>query len=332
MRSNARSWLKVTFMERRSRAGPCARFTVVVMIGAFYHCARKKTTFPNHCQLLRLRIRRDQKEAARRRDAAAPGMTCRIALGRSRGSLMPSNAATLAASRGRAGFRSTPAAGACVDRPARSRHHRAPQRRARGGGGARIRQHDDTHLLQLVVADGRRRGVAPVPDHACLHGRRHRLWRGQFIAITVLADRAPRAWSEAFKAFSEWIVIIVSVLIGGYSIPLLISNAEEKTIILGIGYVWMTLPITAGCALFVVRAGLRAAAAQLAGRRARDRGGLVGGAGPARRLAVPVDARARALCRPHGDVRAPDRARGCRWDSCLRPSASSASRRRDPAT
>jgi tripartite ATP-independent transporter DctM subunit len=79
--------------------------------------------------------------------------------------------------------------------------------------------------------------------------------RGQFIAITLLADRAPRAWNEAFKAFSEWIVIIVSLLIGGYSIPLILSNAEERTIILGISYFWMTLPITAGCTLFVVRAG-----------------------------------------------------------------------------
>src|SRR5205823_6057884 len=61
--------------------------------------------------------------------------------------------------------------------------------------------------------------------------------RGQFIAITVLADRAPRAWNEFLKAFSEWIVIIVSLLIGGYSIPLLLANAEEKTILLGISYV-----------------------------------------------------------------------------------------------
>src|SRR5205085_520346 len=61
--------------------------------------------------------------------------------------------------------------------------------------------------------------------------------RGQFIAITILADRAPRAWNEIFKACSEWVVIIVSLLIGGYSIPLMISNAEEATIILGINYV-----------------------------------------------------------------------------------------------
>ncbi len=79
--------------------------------------------------------------------------------------------------------------------------------------------------------------------------------RGQFIAITLLADRAPRALNEVFKACSEWIVIIVSLLIGGYSIPLIVSNAEERTILLGISYLWMTLPITVGCALFVVRAG-----------------------------------------------------------------------------
>jgi tripartite ATP-independent transporter DctM subunit len=79
--------------------------------------------------------------------------------------------------------------------------------------------------------------------------------RGQFIAITILADRAPRAWNEAFKACSEWVVIIVSLLVGGYSIPLMVSNVEETTILLGISYVWMTLPITVGCALFVVRAG-----------------------------------------------------------------------------
>ncbi|TMH57504.1 MAG: hypothetical protein E6H55_15365, partial [Betaproteobacteria bacterium] len=61
----------------------------------------------------------------------------------------------------------------------------------------------------------------------------------------------------------EWIVIIVSFLIGGYSIPLLIANAEEKTILLGIGYVWMTLPITVGSALFVVRAGFSLAQRRL---------------------------------------------------------------------
>jgi tripartite ATP-independent transporter DctM subunit len=78
----------------------------------------------------------------------------------------------------------------------------------------------------------------------------------QFIAIDVLLDRMPPAVKSLFQAISEWVIIIVSLLIGGYSIPLLIANAEETTILLGIGYIWMTLPITAGCLLFVVHAGL----------------------------------------------------------------------------
>jgi tripartite ATP-independent transporter DctM subunit len=80
--------------------------------------------------------------------------------------------------------------------------------------------------------------------------------RGQFIAITLLVDRAPRAWQEFLKACTEWIVILAAILLGGFSVPLLIANIEERTIILGIGYAWMTLPITVGSALLVVRAGL----------------------------------------------------------------------------
>ena len=78
--------------------------------------------------------------------------------------------------------------------------------------------------------------------------------RGQFIAITMLVDRAPGRWNAFFKAGGEWMVILISVLLGGYSIPLLLANAEEKTILLGISYVWMTLPITLGCLLFVIHA------------------------------------------------------------------------------
>jgi len=78
--------------------------------------------------------------------------------------------------------------------------------------------------------------------------------RGQFIAITVLLHRVPSAWREILEAGSDWIIVAVSLLIGGYSIPLMIANSEESTILLGIGYLWMTVPITAGCALFVVHA------------------------------------------------------------------------------
>ena len=79
---------------------------------------------------------------------------------------------------------------------------------------------------------------------------------GQFIAIKVLVERAPRSWQVFFAACVEWVVVLTALLIGGYSVPLLISNYEESTILLGIGYAWMTLPITVGSALFVLHAGL----------------------------------------------------------------------------
>ena len=77
---------------------------------------------------------------------------------------------------------------------------------------------------------------------------------GQFIAIKVVLDRLPLSVQAFLNAATEWIAIAVSLLIGGYSVPMFIANAEEKTILLGISYLWMTLPITAGCALFVARA------------------------------------------------------------------------------
>ena len=80
---------------------------------------------------------------------------------------------------------------------------------------------------------------------------------GQFIAIKVILDRVPARAQRYFNAATEWIAIVVSLLIGGWSIPMLIANAEERTILLGIGYVWMTVPITLGCALFVLRAAHR---------------------------------------------------------------------------
>jgi tripartite ATP-independent transporter DctM subunit len=80
--------------------------------------------------------------------------------------------------------------------------------------------------------------------------------RGQFLSIMLVVDRLPQTWREIVLGSSEWIVIIVSLLIGGYSIPLLISNADESTVLLGIPYAWMTLPITFGSALFVIHAGL----------------------------------------------------------------------------
>jgi tripartite ATP-independent transporter DctM subunit len=72
----------------------------------------------------------------------------------------------------------------------------------------------------------------------------------------LVVDRTPKIWQEILQGAAEWIVIIVSLLIGGYSIPLLISNIDETTVLLGIPYAWMTLPITFGSALFVIHASL----------------------------------------------------------------------------
>lgn len=80
--------------------------------------------------------------------------------------------------------------------------------------------------------------------------------RGQFLSIMLVVERTPKIWQEIMHGAAEWIVIIVSLLIGGYSIPLLISNIDETTVLLGIPYAWMTLPITFGSALFVIHASL----------------------------------------------------------------------------
>ena len=96
--------------------------------------------------------------------------------------------------------------------------------------------------------------------------------RGQFIAITVFVDRARAGAGRRRSARpAEWVVIVVSLLIGGYSIPLLIANVEEKTILLGIGYAWMTIPITLGLADADRARGLLAAAALVARDRRRHR-------------------------------------------------------------
>jgi TRAP-type C4-dicarboxylate transport system permease small subunit len=79
--------------------------------------------------------------------------------------------------------------------------------------------------------------------------------RGHFIAITFLADRAPASWREFIAAGVEWVVIFISALIGYFSVPLLLANMEERTLLLEISYAWLTLPMTIGSALFVAHAG-----------------------------------------------------------------------------
>ena len=139
---------------------------------------------------------------------------------------------------------------------------------------AGVRQHDGAHAVQLVGADGRGRDLAAIPrsrSHSwaarCLRPRPvhrdHDAW----------SSARPARWNAFFKAVVEWIVIVISLLIGGYSVPLLLSNAEEKTLLLGISYVWMTLPITLGSRAVRAARGLRAAAAPVARSPSRRRRG-----------------------------------------------------------
>lgn len=100
---------------------------------------------------------------------------------------------------------------------------------------------DETARLYLIVVAFLGGGVA--------YGR------GQFMAITALVDRLPPPARSLLAAAVEWVVISLALLIGGYSIPLLIDNAGERTTMLGIGFIWMTIPMTAGAALFIAHAG-----------------------------------------------------------------------------
>ena len=81
--------------------------------------------------------------------------------------------------------------------------------------------------------------------------------RGHFIVITLFVEKMPPAWRARVAAFAEWVVIAVSLALAVYSVPLIQASAQETTTLVGISYVWMTIPITIGCALFIVHAGVR---------------------------------------------------------------------------
>lgn len=80
--------------------------------------------------------------------------------------------------------------------------------------------------------------------------------RGNFVAMTSLVRRLPTPLRDLCNAAVQWFVMLVAVVIGTSSIPLQILNASERTPLLGIDFVWMTLPMMVGCALFLSHAGL----------------------------------------------------------------------------
>lgn len=80
--------------------------------------------------------------------------------------------------------------------------------------------------------------------------------RGRFMAITVLIDRLPLSARAYPMAAVQWMVALIAAVIGGASIPLQILNDGAHTTLLGIGFVWMTLPMTLGCAILIMHASL----------------------------------------------------------------------------
>jgi C4-dicarboxylate transporter, DctM subunit len=83
--------------------------------------------------------------------------------------------------------------------------------------------------------------------------------RGRFMSITVLADRLPPGWRAAIDAIVAWLIIAIVGIIGGASLPLQIANSGEHTTMLGIGYIWLTAPMTLGCLIFMAHAMVRLA-------------------------------------------------------------------------
>ncbi len=80
--------------------------------------------------------------------------------------------------------------------------------------------------------------------------------RGQFMAITIAVDRLPRRHRAYPLAAVQWAVAAIAAVIGGSSIPLQLLNAGAHTTLLGISFIWMTMPMTIGCAILILHAGV----------------------------------------------------------------------------
>src|SRR5882757_5889762 len=80
--------------------------------------------------------------------------------------------------------------------------------------------------------------------------------RGRFMAINYFTEGLAPPWRDFFAAMVAWMVILITAVIGGFAIPLQLANAEERTTMLGIAYIWMTLPVILGSALFIAHAGV----------------------------------------------------------------------------
>lgn len=76
--------------------------------------------------------------------------------------------------------------------------------------------------------------------------------RGDFMSIKIVVDSAPERVRTFLNATSEWVVIVNSVVIGVFSIPLIKANEGARTTMLSLDHIWLTLPMTIGAAFFVI--------------------------------------------------------------------------------
>lgn len=77
----------------------------------------------------------------------------------------------------------------------------------------------------------------------------------RFMGVTALVGKLPDTWQQAAASFVDWAVILIAAVLGGSTVPLQIVNATERTPMLGIPYIWLTLPMILGSLLFILHAG-----------------------------------------------------------------------------
>jgi C4-dicarboxylate transporter DctM subunit len=80
--------------------------------------------------------------------------------------------------------------------------------------------------------------------------------RGRFMAVNYFVERLDPTWRDFLAAAVAWMIILITGAIGAFAVPLWLANSGEHTTMLGIPYIWMTLPVVIGCALFVAHAGV----------------------------------------------------------------------------
>lgn len=80
---------------------------------------------------------------------------------------------------------------------------------------------------------------------------------GQFVGLQVALGRLPLSARPYFEAMVQWLVVVIMLTFAAASVRLQMLNASERSPLLGLGYIWTTVPVLAGCALFIFYAAVR---------------------------------------------------------------------------